>query len=358
MSIEFPCPSCGARLKAPDKAAGRGLKCPDCKATVAVPLRMETHAPTTWQPADSPKPLRRAGEKSSKSSATKVLLIVLVVVGAVIVLGCVGLVGGVIVFRRAVNQVEAQRPTVRMTIPELLVAWKKNPVAFRNDHADKKLEVTGYLAKIDRNFNRQTYIVVAANAPAGDDHRNEEEAVFYFLGESGVDDLAKCPLGSRIIVDAGMPDRVSSDVIHLIARGVRPAEPQMNSSVPGQSKPDSNQPDVTKPPVPNADDVPEAKNLKTLQVQRPSGSFVIRGKCGLTTYFNYDFNNAENTHYSVELTQSSPRARVHCYVLRDSEDGKKLFQLLGKGEKQTLTLECEFGREISVAKLIRVVKWE
>src|SRR5437870_4924128 len=37
MPISLPCPGCSATLKAPDKAAGRTLTCPNCKTPVLIP---------------------------------------------------------------------------------------------------------------------------------------------------------------------------------------------------------------------------------------------------------------------------------------------------------------------------------
>jgi TM2 domain-containing membrane protein YozV len=37
MPIVVTCPSCGSKLKAPDTAAGKKLKCPKCQAPIAVP---------------------------------------------------------------------------------------------------------------------------------------------------------------------------------------------------------------------------------------------------------------------------------------------------------------------------------
>ena len=39
MAIKVKCPTCGARLKAPEAAAGRPLDCPHCAQTVPVPAR-------------------------------------------------------------------------------------------------------------------------------------------------------------------------------------------------------------------------------------------------------------------------------------------------------------------------------
>jgi hypothetical protein len=37
MPVPISCPACGARLKAPDNAAGRTFRCPRCQAPVVVP---------------------------------------------------------------------------------------------------------------------------------------------------------------------------------------------------------------------------------------------------------------------------------------------------------------------------------
>lgn len=37
MPLSVVCPSCGARLRAPDHAVGRTVKCPQCKAPMAIP---------------------------------------------------------------------------------------------------------------------------------------------------------------------------------------------------------------------------------------------------------------------------------------------------------------------------------
>ncbi len=53
MAIKFRCSECGHGIKAPDKAAGRGIKCPQCSAKVRVP---------------SGKPRKRAPKKKEPSS--------------------------------------------------------------------------------------------------------------------------------------------------------------------------------------------------------------------------------------------------------------------------------------------------
>jgi len=39
--IEIACPTCGRRLRAPDSAAGKRVKCPKCEAAIQVPARAQ-----------------------------------------------------------------------------------------------------------------------------------------------------------------------------------------------------------------------------------------------------------------------------------------------------------------------------
>src|SRR4051794_19472270 len=92
MPISLTCPACGARLKAPDHAAGRTLRCPKCQGAVAVPVAGPAAAfsfdppgdfdssegpespfenapadgPTAFDPDERSKESRGAGKKKKK----------------------------------------------------------------------------------------------------------------------------------------------------------------------------------------------------------------------------------------------------------------------------------------------------
>lgn len=53
MSIKVKCPSCGAKLKAPDAAAGRPLDCPHCAQVVPVPPPAAAPPPAVAGPGES-----------------------------------------------------------------------------------------------------------------------------------------------------------------------------------------------------------------------------------------------------------------------------------------------------------------
>src|SRR5947209_4568080 len=52
MPILITCPTCGTKSRAPDHAAGRHCKCPDCGAAVSVPA---VAGPKSTSPAGQPK---------------------------------------------------------------------------------------------------------------------------------------------------------------------------------------------------------------------------------------------------------------------------------------------------------------
>src|SRR5262249_54449201 len=66
MPISMPCPRCGAKLKAPDAAAGRTLTCPSCKTPVLLPGEPlpppppRSAAPTTVQKPNRPTVTQQA----------------------------------------------------------------------------------------------------------------------------------------------------------------------------------------------------------------------------------------------------------------------------------------------------------
>jgi hypothetical protein len=61
MSIKVRCPTCGARLKAPNAAAGRPLDCPHCAQVVPVPARAAAPPPSVAGPGAASEPEGRRG---------------------------------------------------------------------------------------------------------------------------------------------------------------------------------------------------------------------------------------------------------------------------------------------------------
>lgn len=64
MPISCECPSCGKRLKAPDSAAGKRAKCPQCGNPVEIPAEKIYDAEEVSDSADDPSAADSAGEYS------------------------------------------------------------------------------------------------------------------------------------------------------------------------------------------------------------------------------------------------------------------------------------------------------
>jgi len=101
--------------------------------------------------------------------------------------------------------------------------------------------------------------------------------------------------------------------------------------------------------------------LKTFRAVKPTDETVLRMTAEISDYYNFQFSNTKQTHWSVRLTEnkSLPAADVlsiHGYVAKDSAIGKELFDLLKDGEKHEITVAVKTnGREGTVAEITKFV---
>jgi hypothetical protein len=79
--------------------------------------------------------------------------------------------------------------------------------------------------------------------------------------------------------------------------------------------------------------------LKGFLVQRPQESRKFRVVCELDSYYNFDFTNTDNTHYSVKMRELETFGFPHGYVSKDSKDGKRLFFYLQDSKPHYMILE-------------------
>jgi hypothetical protein len=300
----------------------------------------------------APNPQRRQerepGERSSEGGG-KVLVIVLDVIGGIILLACLGVGGCVYLVGRGVNNVadevvqkreqerardaEARKAPSSVSIAQLLADYRANEVAGDQMYKDRWLKVRG-------EVESATSADVLDNLHVDLKTAGEYGEVTCYFDDSFAGRAAKLSRGQTITVVGKCRGKVLSSVSLRDCELVN-AEPAGKES--GSPAPEP----------------AEARNLKSLQFQNPRTPFTVRGECRLTTFYNWEFLKVRNTLYSVELTQPEPHATVHCYISKDSDDGKRVFQLQGNGEVKELTPECQFGENsVSVTKLIRVVRWE
>lgn len=122
--MRFLCPGCGKRLKAPETAGGRTVKCPTCSTAVVIPETPDGAAQTTAAPRVAPPPLasdsyaddpaprqqagdddmdyddrpsrRSGGERPGKVQAIAIMTLIggiLAIFGSLVWLAYIGLVG-------------------------------------------------------------------------------------------------------------------------------------------------------------------------------------------------------------------------------------------------------------------------
>jgi hypothetical protein len=106
MSITFRC-NCGKKLQVSDDMAGKQVRCGACQSVQSVPSAVvatvrparpeEISAARAERPADEPAPGAKRPRRVKKSGGSSALLFILLGVGAVILLGCLG-VGGFLVY--------------------------------------------------------------------------------------------------------------------------------------------------------------------------------------------------------------------------------------------------------------------
>jgi hypothetical protein len=79
--------------------------------------------------------------------------------------------------------------------------------------------------------------------------------------------------------------------------------------------------------------------LKVWMVQTGSEKATFRLACQLSTYHNFEYDDTEPTHYSIDVSQAAPRVSAHAYAARNSAIGRRLYELLKDGRARWLTLE-------------------
>jgi hypothetical protein len=80
--------------------------------------------------------------------------------------------------------------------------------------------------------------------------------------------------------------------------------------------------------------------LAAYLAQRPAAPKKIAAACKLDSYYNFAYGNAARTHYSIRLTEFRPSVAFgHAWVAKDSEAGRKVFEVLRDGQEHRLIVE-------------------
>jgi hypothetical protein len=68
----------------------------------------------------------------------------------------------------------------------------------------------------------------------------------------------------------------------------------------------------------------------------------VQVNCRLATYYNYSFSRCAETHYSFGVEARSPSfTRAYVFAPKDSEHGRRLYELLKNGSTHTMTLRIQ-----------------
>ena len=113
---------------------------------------------------------------------------------------------------------------------------------------------------------------------------------------------------------------------------------------------------LTPAPSPPGTSASQGGIIKVLKAENPKEPFVVRGWCSLDSYYNFDFERAKETHYSIAVLQENPFDRITVYVLRNSDLGKRFHALLSDGKRHLMTLRCKFGQSTSVAECLEIIQ--
>jgi hypothetical protein len=87
-------------------------------------------------------------------------------------------------------------------------------------------------------------------------------------------------------------------------------------------------------------------------------SLMLRTEAKLSDYFNYHYREAKGTHYSISLKDNYGKRfdSFHGNAAKDSDVGRKLFEILKDGHTHRLTVTVErTGRETSVVGIKELV---
>lgn len=148
--IEFPCPFCHTTVKAPDQAAGKAARCPECRKKCVVPDPFPENAPFDFQQLTVPETTGREDESiicpSLRRSHSYYVLVLLLSGSLVLVVAFLGMM--YLRRQRLEDHFEARYQTLCHRERELIdrserlyhqMTETKDPKAQRTLHSDIQL---------------------------------------------------------------------------------------------------------------------------------------------------------------------------------------------------------------------------
>lgn len=102
--------------------------------------------------------------------------------------------------------------------------------------------------------------------------------------------------------------------------------------------------------------VGNSRSIKSFQVERSYIPESFRAIVELDTYYDYDFRNTEQTHYSVRI-YSSHGPTLHGYVPRSSKDGQALYNIVKDGRTHRVILLLRYPPRSQHSDIVEIFRF-
>jgi hypothetical protein len=90
-------------------------------------------------------------------------------------------------------------------------------------------------------------------------------------------------------------------------------------------------------------------SLDVYKATKPTDIKTFKLTCKLSDYYNFGYFDSDDKYYSIdcETSENGSYSSIYGYVQKESEDGKKMFEILkdGKSHKMTLALQYDYRSE-------------
>jgi len=101
-------------------------------------------------------------------------------------------------------------------------------------------------------------------------------------------------------------------------------------------------------------------SMKTFKANLSTQPTEFRVNATIGTYYNYNFSDAKNTHWNVNIEDKEGNNIRGCYISKSSAEGKKLYEILKDGKTHALILELKIdateNNSGGIAIITKVVK--
>ncbi|MDC0749977.1 hypothetical protein [Polyangium mundeleinium] len=97
-------------------------------------------------------------------------------------------------------------------------------------------------------------------------------------------------------------------------------------------------------------------SLPYFRTQRLHGTHLFRGWAKLTDYYNFDYDDAEKTHQSIEL-RDADGARITGYIRRDAPTAAALLETLKDGKEHAVMIELRYPPESKDSSVVGIERF-